>query len=108
MASRPAPAPESIFSIVKLDEPIKRGGDAPDITEVKVRRPDAGTLRGLKLVDVINVDVNAMMTLLPRVTEPNIMEPQLASMNAADFVALANEVALFLPQKAAPTVSLDA
>lgn len=97
----PAPAKESIFAIVKLDEPIVRGDQK--VEQVKVRRPDAGALRGLKLVDVINIDVNAMIQLLPRVCDPILLEHELAQMNAADFVALSNEVALFLPQKATLT-----
>lgn len=99
----PAPAKESIFSIVTLDEPVARGD--MKIDQVKVRRPDAGTLRGLKLVDVINIDVVAMMQLLPRVCDPILLEHELVEMNVADFVALSNEVALFLPQKAAFTDS---
>ncbi len=98
-----APVKESLFSTVKLDEPILRGDQKIEL--VKVRRPDAGALRGLKLVDVINIDVNAMIQLLPRVCDPPLLEHELGQMNAADFVALSNEVALFLPQKATLTDS---
>lgn len=92
------PGKTPIFAIVTLDEPIERPNAEP-IKEVRVRKPDAGTLRGLKLVDVINVDVNAMVQLLPRITEPVLHQPTLNAMNVSDFVALSNEVALFLPQK---------
>ena len=44
-----------------------------------------------------------MIQLLPRVCDPILFEHELAQMNAADFVALSNEVALFLPQKATLT-----
>lgn len=104
----PAPAKEQTKSIVTLDEPIELAEGQPAITEVEVRKPAAGELRGMKIADLINFDVNAMMKLLPRITVPTMMEHNLAKMNVADFIALSTEVGLFLPQKAAFTDSPDA
>ena len=51
-----------------LDTPINRGDQT--ITRVQVRKPNAGALRGLSLVEVLQMNVTALQTLLPRVTEP--------------------------------------
>lgn len=94
----PAGFNDPVLVTVNLDVPIKREGG--DITSVQVRKPGAGELRGLKLVDVVNVDVNAMFQLLPRITQPVIHTQELVKMDIADFLALSNEVATFLPQRA--------
>ena len=54
-----------------LDVPIQRGDQT--ITRVQVRKPNAGALRGLSLVEVLQMNVTALQTLLPRVTEPFYM-----------------------------------
>ena len=50
------------------DEPIQRGDTS--ITEIQLRKPKAGELRGVSLVDVANLDVMALQKVLPRITQP--------------------------------------
>ncbi|MGQ5250746.1 phage tail assembly protein, partial [Xanthomonas arboricola] len=45
---------------IPLDQPIVRGEQT--ITDLKVRKPGAGELRGLKLTDVLQLDVTALAT----------------------------------------------
>lgn len=89
-------AAAAAMTLVTFDTPIVRGEIT--IEKVSVRKPQAGELRGLKLVDVVNVDVNAMIELLPRITLPVLMQPELRTMEVSDFLALADAVASFLPQ----------
>ncbi|KFA28137.1 tail protein, partial [Xanthomonas vasicola pv. vasculorum NCPPB 1326] len=42
------------------------------ITQINVRKPGAGELRGLKLTDVLQLDVTALATLLPRISSPTL------------------------------------
>lgn len=83
---------------ITLDTPIKRGSDT--ITEVALRKPLAGELRGLSLTDVLNMDVNALSTLLPRISTPIITKDDVRGMDPADLVQLGGEIANFLvPRK---------
>ncbi|QGJ68099.1 phage tail assembly protein [Xanthomonas oryzae pv. oryzae] len=81
---------------VSLDQPIVRGEQT--ITQVNVRKPGAGELRGLKLVDVLQLDVTAMATLLPRITSPTLTTADVNAMDPADLLALGQEVQLFLDE----------
>ncbi|AKO12775.1 phage tail assembly protein [Xanthomonas oryzae pv. oryzicola] len=83
---------------VSLDQPIVRGEQT--ITQVNVRKPGAGELRGLKLVDVLQLDVTAMATLLPRITSPTLTTADVNAMDPADLLALGQEVQLFFLPKA--------
>ncbi|CAE1144942.1 phage tail assembly protein [Serratia sp. Tan611] len=89
---------------VTLSTPIKRGGQ--DIAAVSITDTikQAGSLRGLRLVDVLNFDYDAISTLLTRVTAPALTPTDVAQLDTADFVAFIEELTPFLT-KAAPSVT---
>jgi len=78
---------------VTLEEPLERGGAL--IKFVDVRRPGSGELRGLKLVEVLNMDVSALCVLLPRVTNPTLTTADVAGLDPADLLQFGMEVAGF-------------
>ncbi|WP_263264903.1 phage tail assembly protein [Pseudomonas sp. RIT-PI-S] len=90
---------------IMLDNPIIRGSTS--ITEVTLRKPLSGELRGLKLVDLLNGDVNATLRLVPRISQPTLTEQEVASLDIADLVLCADAVAVFLQKKAATAASLE-
>lgn len=83
---------------IKLAQPVVRGsGDKKQkIEEVKIRLPNAGELRGTRLSLLQLEDVDSMMTVLPRITEPALNEADLVTMHPGDFAKLSGEVADFL------------
>ncbi|KHL56562.1 phage tail assembly protein [Xanthomonas cannabis] len=83
---------------IPLDQPIVRGEQT--ITDLKVRKPGAGELRGLKLVDVLQMDITALTTLLPRISSPTLTTADINAMDPADLLAVGQEVALFFLPKA--------
>ncbi|HHN8347199.1 TPA: phage tail assembly protein [Morganella morganii] len=89
------------MSIVKFNSPVtlKNGNVITEVTITDSMR-QAGTLRGLKMWDVATGDVNSMITLLPRVTQPRLSEQELFSMPVDCFSQLVNEVANFLAPSA--------
>lgn len=93
-------------NLVKLDTPIKRGETS--ITEVEVLKPNAGALRGVRLADVANADVDALLTVLPRITSPQLTQHECAMLELPDMVALAGQVIGFLSPKSDATASLSA
>lgn len=82
---------------VQLESPIKRG--ETEITTIELRRPLAGELRGVKLADVLQMDIDAITALLPRITQPPMIQQEIASMDPADFTALSIKVVSFFVQK---------
>ncbi|MEQ4451700.1 phage tail assembly protein [Kosakonia sp. YIM B13605] len=88
---------------VTLTKPIKRGNDEITVVTITETIKQAGSLRGLRLVDVLNFDFESTSTLLSRVTSPALTTADIAAMDTQDYVALAEEITPFLT-KAAPSV----
>ena len=84
---------------VNLDFPFVRGDETID--KVAVRRPRAGELRGLNIADLVQMNVTATTTLLPRITSPRLTAQEVADLDPADFTQLGMEVMDFLLPKAA-------
>lgn len=83
---------------ITLDTPIKRGDQS--ITSVTLRKPSSGELRGLNLTDLLQMDVNSLKKVLPRITSPILTEQDIDSLDPADLVDLGSSIALFLVKKA--------
>jgi hypothetical protein len=81
-------------NVITLDSPIKRGDTL--IETVTVIRPNAGTLRGVSLADVASSNVDALITVLPRITYPSLTKEECAAMELPDFITLASKVIGFL------------
>lgn len=100
---------------VVLQTPIKRGKTVIKEVSLTGALKQAGSLRGLKMYDIITTDVNALIKLLPRVTSPALTEIELVTMDTWDFSQLAQEVVTFLQPASegepttteTPSVSLD-
>lgn len=90
-----------IDNVVELDTPIKRGEQK--ITSIELRKPQSGELRGVHLGELLQLDVNSLIKVLPRISIPTLTEPEVAAMDPADLLAVGTKVAGFLLQKAART-----
>lgn len=84
--------------IITLDEPIKRGDT--HITSITLRKPKAGELRGVSLVELGQMNVVALQQVLPRITTPILTAQDVANLDIADLVEIGAEVSLFLVKKA--------
>ncbi|KQM79342.1 hypothetical protein ASE70_05595 [Sphingomonas sp. Leaf22] len=73
----------------------------PAGTEITVRQPKAGELRGLSTNPLIQGDYTALETLAPRITSPAITKQQFAEMDPADLTQFHLEVLDFLLPSAA-------
>lgn len=92
--AQPQPQPGSIL----LETPILRGDQV--ISSLTLRKPNAGTLRGIKLADLLQMDVGALTTLLPRISTPTLTAADAAKLDPVDLVAIATEVGNFFLTKA--------
>ncbi len=83
---------------ITLAAPIRRGDGAP-IQILSLRRPDVGALRGLKLADLLQMDVRAMTVLLPRITTPSLLPDEVEALDPRDLLNLsARVVGFFAPE----------
>lgn len=80
-----------------LDKPLKRGEQT--ITAVTLRKPDSGELRGVALADLLRMDVDALATVLPRITTPTLTKHEVHVLDPADLTDLGGKVAAFLLKK---------
>ncbi|MEC4090131.1 phage tail assembly protein [Pseudoalteromonas rubra] len=85
------------FKTVKLETPIARGETT--IEEIQLRKPKAGELRGLSLSDLLNLDVNAVTALLPRISDPILTKQDIDDLELDNLVTLAGEAANFFVPK---------
>lgn len=83
---------------ITLEEPIERG--AQKITDVVVRKPKSGELRGTQLVNLLHMDVAALEVVLPRITQPTLTKIEVANLDPADLTQFGVEVSGFLLTRA--------
>ncbi|MGX2040667.1 phage tail assembly protein [Methylocaldum sp. MU1018] len=78
---------------VKLSTPIKRGDK--EITEITLREPSAGELRGVSLANLLQMEVGTVSKVLERVSEPTLDAAALADLPARDLTSLSLELVNF-------------
>ena len=88
----------SNYTRVTLSEPILRGEQK--IETLNLRKPKAGELRGLSLADVITSDITALLTLIPRISEPSLTSVDVDALDPADLVEIGGAIRGFFMTKA--------
>lgn len=93
--NNPADSAAHDSNTVTLEKPLKRGDQV--ITAVTVLPPaDSGALRGTRITELMQMHVDSMAVLLPRVTSPTLTQHDVYKLAPADFVQLATKVTDFL------------
>lgn len=83
---------------IPLIDPVRRGDTA--IETIRLRKPRAGELRGLSLQDVIQTDFVALLTLIPRISEPPLTVEECDRLDPADFAEIGGTIRGFFMTKA--------
>lgn len=78
----------------ELTRPLSRGDSF--ITILTLREPDVGALRGLKLTEVLQMDVGAIITLVSRINLDGVSASELNGLSAVDITMLASKTMLFM------------
>ena len=97
---------EPVFKTVTLDTPLNRGDI--EVTEIQIRKPKAGELRGVSITSLMQIEVNELIKVLPRITTPALTDDELRVMDIADLTQMGLEVSSFLLPKALKQESLIA
>lgn len=93
----PAPASAKTAQLV-LENPIPREGG--DLSAISLRKPAAGELRGLNATALMQGDITAVITLLPRISDPFITESEAAALEAEDIMEAAGLIVGFFMTRA--------
>lgn len=89
---------------IALETPIERGDQK--ITTLQLRKPGSGELRGLSLTQLLAMNVDELIRLVPRISMPPLTEVEAEQLDPADLTACALEVADFLmPAGRKPTTA---
>lgn len=81
-----------------LENPIPRPGG--DLALITLRKPTAGELRGLNATALMQGDISAVITLLPRISDPYITDAEAAALEAEDIMEAAGVIVGFFISKA--------
>ncbi|MCU1717434.1 phage tail assembly protein [Pseudomonas sp. 5P_3.1_Bac2] len=90
--------------VIQLDTPLVRGEQRVD--SLSLRKPLSGELRGVSLIELVQMDVLALRKVLPRISSPILSEPEVNNMDPADLLACGVAIAGFLLQKSAKDPAL--
>lgn len=83
---------------ITLAEPVVRGDTR--IETLRLRKPRAGELRGLSLQDVIQTDFTALLTLVPRISEPPLTGEEADRLDPADIAEIGGTIRGFFMTRA--------
>ncbi|WP_455928912.1 phage tail assembly protein [Pseudomonas fluorescens] len=100
-AEQPEVKPLADDNTVTLDTPIRRG--TTTIDSITLRKPNSGELRGVSLSDLLQIDVDSLVKVIPRISNPTLTAVEVTSMDPADLFALGAKVSGFLLQKSMKT-----
>lgn len=81
---------------LRLNTPIKRGDR--EIAEITLHKPNVGAMRGVSMRMLLDMHVDAIVAVLPRITDPQLTEVEINKLDAPDLLQAAILVAgFFLP-----------
>lgn len=98
---QPEVKPLADENTVILDTPIRRG--TTTIDSITLRKPNSGELRGVSLSELLQMDVNSLVKVVPRISNPTLTAIEVTSMDPADLFAIGTKVSGFLLQKSMKT-----
>lgn len=78
---------------VQFDYGFKRGETT--IKEVMIRKPKTRALRGLTLSDLLQLDVDAIAKLTPRITQPSMSSNDVYELEPVDLTKIGKEIISF-------------
>lgn len=83
---------------ITLETPITRGEQT--ITTVTLNKPNSGALRGVSLWAILQMNVDALTSVLPRISDPSLTAADITRMDVVDLLQLGSVVSSFLLPKA--------
>ena len=82
---------------ITLDTSVQRG--ETQITEIELREPKSGDLRGLSLNDLARGDVDSILLLTPRISSPFLTKADMEGLSVPDLAEIMGVVRDFFEPK---------
>lgn len=79
---------------ITLEVPLKRGDT--EITALTLHKPNAGHLRGVSLKDCFEMNTDAVVALVPRISDPQITAQEMNKFDPSDLLQMASVIANFV------------
>lgn len=86
---------------IPLSKPLIWGEQK--ITELILRRPTAGDLRGIKLQGISDMDVNTIMVVLPRISTTPLAPGVVNDLDPADLLSVCEAISGFFSAQVSPS-----
>ncbi len=82
---------------LKLNKPIIRGEN--QVTEITLHAPNVGAMRGVSMRALLDLHVDALLPVLPRISDPKLTEQEVEKLDPSDLLQAGVLVAsFFLPE----------
>jgi len=78
---------------VELTTPLQMGDK--EVNKLTLRKPAAGELRGIKMLDILQMDPAAHAVLVPRICEELVDAQQFWQLDATDLMSVIGSVVSF-------------
>ena len=79
---------------ITLEVPLKRGDN--EIATITLHKPNSGHLRGVSLKDCFEMNTDAVVALVPRISDPQITPQEMIKFDASDLLQMASVIANFV------------
>ena len=84
----------STTTTVTLTRPIQR--QAGEIAIITLHRPNSGSLRGVSLRECLELNTDAIVAVVPRISDPQITAQEMAGVDPSDLLQFGAALANFL------------
>lgn len=93
--SEPAPTKDEsqMWVQCRLEDGFQRGDTL--IRDIRLRKPNTGELRGLNLQKLMTLDIDGLIAVLPRITDPIMIPAEVAALSPIDITILGAEFLTF-------------
>lgn len=81
-------------TVVTLEKPLQRGETT--VATITLHKPNAGTLRGTSLRECLEMNTDAICTVIPRISDPKITPQEMNLLEPCDLLGLGAALANFL------------
>lgn len=82
---------------IQLDTPLMMGDLA--IEAIDLAKPNVAALQGVKIADLLQGDVTAICTVLPKISTPALTKAQVLQLEPSDLAQVGGAIMLFLQPK---------
>lgn len=84
---------------ITLDTPLDRGDTK--ISTITLHKPNSGALRGISVRSVLDMDIDTIVTVIPRISEPKLTDAEARKLDLPDLMQAGVALAGFFMPKAA-------